>query len=163
MHGSPTYIADLICLEELANRYHLHSPRVGNRLELPIGEGLIQPSVSTGVDAVFAGEVHELETEVIATLPREIMADPRWHGFADTGLIEATWQGDLLVLRGISQRELLMKTRRTGDRLIDNCINCKHYRSQRCWNQRSSLYGSKVAPDGYCPVFEINDVPLKPQ
>jgi Cft2 family RNA processing exonuclease len=158
MHGSPTYIADLICLEELANRYHLHSPRVGNRLELPIGEGLIQPNTPTDVDTVFGGEVHELGTEVVATLPREMMADPRWRSFADTGLIEATWQGELLVLRGISQRELLMKNRRTSDRLLETCISCKHYRSQRCWNQRSSLYGSKVASDGYCPVFELGDV-----
>jgi Cft2 family RNA processing exonuclease len=161
MHGSPTYIADLICLEELANRYHLHSPRVGNRLELPIGEGLIQPNTPTGIDTVLDGEVHELENEVIATLPPEIMTDPRWQSFADTGLIEATWQGELLVLRGISQRELLMKNRLTSDRLPEHCISCKHYRNQRCWNQSSSLYGSKVAPDGYCPVFELGDVSLQ--
>jgi Cft2 family RNA processing exonuclease len=157
MHGSPAYLADLISLEELANRYHLHSPRVGNRLELPIGEGLVQPVMPTGVDAVFDGEVHEQETEVIATLPQQIMEDPRWRSFADTGLIEATWQGEMLVLRGISQRELMMKTRRTSDTLVKGCISCKHYRSQRCCNQRSSLYGSKVAPEGYCPVFELSD------
>jgi Cft2 family RNA processing exonuclease len=156
MHGSPTYLADLISLEELANRYHLHSPRVGNRLELPIGEGLIQPAIPTGVDTVFKGEVHELETEVVATFPQHIMTDPRWRSFADTGLIEATWQGELLVLRGISQRELIVKTRRPSDSLAQNCISCRHYRNQRCWNQRSSLYDSKVAPDGYCPVFELS-------
>ncbi len=159
MHGSPAYLADLISLEELANRYHLHSPRVGNRLELPIGEGLIQPVMPTGVDAVFNGEVQEQAAEAIAILPRQIMEDPRWRSFADTGLIEATWQGEMLVLRGISQRELMMKTRRPSDMLLKGCINCKHYRSQRCWNQRSSLYGSKVAPEGYCPVFELSDTP----
>jgi Cft2 family RNA processing exonuclease len=159
MHGSPAYLADLISLDELANRYHLHSPRVGNRLELPIGEGLIQPTTPMGIDTVFDGEVHELATEVVATLPQEIMSDPRWRSFADTGLIEATWQGELLVLRGISQRELLMKTRRNSDALLQGCINCKYYRSQRCWNQRSSLYGSKVAPDGYCPAFELSNTP----
>jgi Cft2 family RNA processing exonuclease len=162
MHGSPAYLADLISLDELANRYHLHSPRVGNRLELPIGEGLIQPATPTGIDAVYNGEMHELATELVATLPREMMADPRWRNFADTGLIEATWQGELLVLRGISQRELLIKTHRTSDMLLQGCINCKHYRSQRCWNQRSSLYGSKVAPEGYCPVFELSDTPSEP-
>jgi Cft2 family RNA processing exonuclease len=154
MHGSPAYLADLISLEELANRYHLHSPRVGNRLELPVGEGLIQPPVATGIDAVFDGEVHELETEVVATLPQQLTEDPRWRSFADTGLIEATWQGDLLVLRGISQRELLMQIRRTRESTLKCCLHCKHYRAQRCGNQQSSLYGSKVAPEGYCPVFE---------
>lgn len=159
MHGSPAYLADLISLEELANRYHLHSPRVGNRLELPIGEGLIQPVMPIGGDTVFDGEVHEQETEIVAILPSQVMEDPRWRSFADTGLIEATWQGELLVLRGISQRELMMKTRRPSDALLKSCINCKHYRSQRCWNQHSSLYGSKVAPDGYCPVFELSNTP----
>jgi Cft2 family RNA processing exonuclease len=154
MHGSPEYLADLISLEELANRYHLHSPRVGNRLELPVGEGLILPTIATGIDAAFDGAVHELETEIIATLPRQLMEDARWRSFADTGLIEATWQGELLVLRGISQRELLMKTYRTREPFFKGCINCKHYRSQRCWNSQSSLYGSKVAPEGFCPVFE---------
>jgi Cft2 family RNA processing exonuclease len=160
MHGSPAYLTDLISLEELANRYHLHCPRVGNRLELPIGEGLIQPAISTGIDIVFDGEIHELGTEVAATFPQQITEDPRWRSFADTGLIEATWQGELLVLRGISQRELLMKTRRanSSDRLLQGCINCKHYRNQRCCNQRSSLYGSKVAPEGYCPVFEPSQI-----
>ncbi len=154
MHGSPAYLADLISLEELANRYHLHSPRVGNQLELPVGEGLIQPPAATGIDAVFDGEVHELETEIVATLPRQLMEDPRWRSFADTGLIEATWQGDLLVLRGISQRELLMQTQRTRESTLKCCLRCKHYRAQRCWNRQSSLYGSKVAPEGYCPAFE---------
>lgn len=154
LHGSSAYLADLISLEELANRYHLHSPRVGNRLELPVGEGLIQPPVAPGIDVVFDGEVHELETEVLATLPRRLVEDPRWRSFADTGLIEATWQGDLLVLRGISQRELLMQTQRMQASTLTCCIRCKHYRAQRCWNEQSSLYGNKVAPGGYCPVFE---------
>lgn len=157
VHGSPAYLADLISLEELANRYHLHSPRVGNRLELPIGEGLIQPTALTGIDTTFDGAVHELETEIVATLPRQLTEDPRWRSFADTGLIEATWQGEMLVLRGISQRELLMKTYRTSDPIFKGCMNCKHYRSQRCWNPRSSLHGSRVAPEGYCPVFEMSN------
>jgi Cft2 family RNA processing exonuclease len=156
MHGSPEYLADLISLEELANRYHLHSPRVGNRLELPVGEGLIQPTIATGIDATFDGAVHELETEIIAALPRQLMEDPRWRSFADTGLIEATWQGETLVLRGISQRELMMKTYRTNDPIFKGCINCTYYRNQRCWNSQSSLYGSKVSPEGYCPVFEMS-------
>ncbi|WP_404790921.1 MBL fold metallo-hydrolase [Altericista sp. CCNU0014] len=154
MHGSPAYLTDLIGLEELANRYHLHSPSTGNRLELPVGEGLIQPPTAAVIDAVFDGEIHELETEVIATLPRQLVDDPRWRSFADTGLIEAAWQGDLLVLRGISQRELLVQASRMRDSSLKCCARCKHYRARRCWNRQSSLYGSQVAPEGYCPVFE---------
>jgi hypothetical protein len=37
---------------------------------------------------------------------------------------------------------------------LDCCGNCQHYRGQRCWNQASPLFGFKVAPEGYCPVFE---------
>jgi len=88
-------------------------------------------------------------------------ADPRWQTLADTGLIEARWQGDELVLRGLPQRELL---RQSSDRLIDwvdansplrqCCANCRHYRGQRCWNPASPLFERKVTPEGFCPVFE---------
>jgi hypothetical protein len=153
IHGSPAYLADLTSLEELANRYHLHSPSVGKRLELPIGEGLIQPAVAAIADALYQGEVHELETNIAITLPQQLREDPRWRAFGDTGLIEASWQGDLLVLRNISQREL-MAIHQTIDPEFQGCANCLHYRAQRCWNPFSSLQGFKVAPEGYCPAFE---------
>jgi hypothetical protein len=157
IHGSPTYLADLTSLEELANRYHLHSPGVGTCLELPIGEGLIQATPPPTADTVFEGEIHELENEIVVALPQQLLQDPRWPNFADTGLIEANWQGEMLVLRGISQRELLMEANRFVDPGFKGCASCKHYRAQRCWNQNSTLHGFKVAPVGYCPVFEPED------
>ncbi|MGL5806943.1 MAG: MBL fold metallo-hydrolase, partial [Xenococcaceae cyanobacterium] len=81
--------------------------------------------------------------------------DPRWNNFADTGLVEARWQGEELILRGLSQKELLNQNneaRMPSD--VDCCNTCRYYRSQRCWNQSSPLYGFKVTPEGYCPVFE---------
>jgi Cft2 family RNA processing exonuclease len=154
IHGSPTYLADLIGLEELANRYHLHSPGVGKRLELPIGEGLIQPTPSHINGALYEGEVHELDHEILVTLPHQLKQDPRWQNLVDTGLIEASWQGELLMLRGVSQREILTEHSRGTDADFKGCANCSHYRSGRCWSQDSTLYNLKVAPDGYCPVFE---------
>jgi hypothetical protein len=154
IHGSPDYLADLTSLEELANRYHLHSPSVGKRLELPIGEGLIQPTVGAIADALYEGEVHELEHNIAITLPQQLLEDSRWRTFADTGIIEASWQGDTLMLRSIPQRELLVIHQQTVDPEFQGCANCLHYRAQRCWNPFSSLQGFKVAPEGYCPVFE---------
>lgn len=154
IHGSPDYLADLTSLEELANRYHLHSPSVGKRLELPIGEGLIQPTVSAIADALYEGEVHELEHNIAITLPQQLLEDSRWRTFADTGIIEASWQGDALMLRSIPQRELLVIHHQTVAPEFQGCANCLHYRAQRCWNPFSSLQGFKVAPEGYCPVFE---------
>jgi Cft2 family RNA processing exonuclease len=153
IHGSPDYLADLTSLEELANRYHLHSPGVGKRLELPIGEGLIQPIVEAIAEAQYEGEVHELETNIVITLPQQLRKDPRWRAFGDTGIVEASWQGDLLVLRTIPQREL-MATHQAVAPEFQGCANCLHYRTQRCWNPFSSLQGFKVAPEGYCPAFE---------
>lgn len=157
-HGSPTYLSDLTGLEELHNRYHLHSPAAGNLVELPVGETFVQPAAP---ETSYEGELTELDAVITITLPNAIAADPRWRMLADTGLIEARWQGDELVLRGLPQRELL---RQGGDRLIDwmdansplrNCCgNCRHYRSQRCWNPLSPLYDFKVTPEGFCPVFE---------
>lgn len=150
-HGSPTYLADLTSLDELHNRYHLHSPGAGTLVELPIGETFLQPAAP---ETNYEGELTELGTVVTITLPDAITVDPRWQNFADTGLIEARWQGEELVLRGLSQRELLTQG---SDRIpadLACCGNCRHHRGQRCWNQASPLFGFKVTPDGYCPVFE---------
>jgi hypothetical protein len=78
---------------------------------------------------------------------------------ADTGIIQARWQGNELVIKGVSQRELLNSNsqgRISAD--LDCCDRCLHYRNQHCWNQFSPLYGFKVIPEGYCPVFEANEV-----
>ena len=157
VHGSPAYLADLAGLEELHNRYHLHTPAIGTLVELPIGETFLHVAAP---ESSYEGELTELNTRVTITLPESITVDPRWKQLADTGLIEARWQGNELVLRGLPQRELL----RPSDRLLDwmdansplrNCCgNCRHYRGQRCWNQRSPLFEFKVTPDGFCPVFE---------
>ncbi len=152
VHGSPTYLADLTNLDELRNRYQLHCPSAGTLVELPIGETFLQPEVT---ETHYEGELTEGGTVVTITLPSAIASDPRWPNFADTGLVEVRWQGEELVLRGLSQRELLTQT---SDRPVppdlECCFNCQHYRGQRCWNQASPLLGFKVTPDGWCLAFE---------
>jgi Cft2 family RNA processing exonuclease len=159
VHGTAGYLADLAGLDELHNRYHLHAPLIGSRVELPIGETFIQPAPP---EATYLGQLNELDDAGITiTLPYNVTADPRWRSLSDTSLIEARWQGEELVLRGVTQRELLQ--RQDGDRLLDwmdansplrNCCgNCRHYRSQRCWNSASPLFEFRVTPDGFCPVF----------
>jgi Cft2 family RNA processing exonuclease len=153
VHGSPLYLADLTSLEELQNRYQLHSPGVGTLVELPIGDRFVQPA--TPVPPSYEGELNEMGTSVTITLPDAISRDPRWNGFSDTGLVEVRWQGEELVLRGISQRELLSQSSEVK-RLenLDCCGTCLYYRNLRCFNQSSPLYGFKVTPEGYCPVYE---------
>lgn len=152
IHGSPTYLSDLAGLEELQARYHLHIPSIGTPLELPLGEAFLQPSPP---DSNYEGELTELETIVTVTLPGNITADSRWQQFADTGLIEARWQGEELVLRGLSQRELLNQNLDpTAPVDTECCENCLYFRGQRCWSQASPLYGFKVTPEGFCPAFE---------
>ncbi|PPS44131.1 MBL fold metallo-hydrolase [Chroococcidiopsis sp. TS-821] len=155
VHGSPAYLADLTSLDELQNRYHLHSPASGTAVDLPVGDTFIQPAAP---ETNYEGELNELGTVVTITLPEAIIADPRWRTFADTGLVEARWQGEELVIRGLSQRELLNQT---SDRLLSSevscCATCKFQRGQRCWNQASPLFGFKVTPEGYCPVYERNE------
>jgi len=151
-HGSPSYLADLTSLEELQNRYHVHSPGTNILVELPIGDTFLQPSAP---DTNYQGELTELETVVTITFPDAVTTDPRWRQFADTGLVEARWQGEDLVLRGLSPRELVQQT---SDRYtwseIDCCGSCRYQRGQRCWNPASPLYNFKVTLEGYCPAFE---------
>ncbi len=153
VHGLPTYLLELASLEELCNRYQIHSPRDGNLLELPIGDRFIQPQKPTPTH--YEGEINETNSYIKITLPEALNNDPRWNKFADTGIIEARWQGDEIILRGIPQRELLNSNQVPKiANSIDCCQTCQHYRSQRCWNQNSPLYSFKVIPEGYCPVYE---------
>lgn len=152
VHGSPAYLSDLTSLEELQNRYHLHTPAAGIRVDLPIGETFIQPAAP---DARYEGELSAQETAVTIVVPAAITSDPRWQNFADTGLIEARWQGEELILRGLHQRELLHQSSESSlPTDVECCANCLHFRGQRCWNQASPLFGFKVTPEGYCPAFE---------
>jgi Cft2 family RNA processing exonuclease len=152
VHGSPSYLSDLTNLDELRNRYQLHLPAAGTQVELPIGETFMQPEV---VEARYEGELMEHGSVITISLPTTLTSDPRWHNFADTGLVEARWQGEEVVLRGLSQRELLAQaSEREMPVDVECCGNCRHYRGQRCWNQTSPLFGFKVTADGYCPVFE---------
>ncbi|MDJ0716639.1 MAG: MBL fold metallo-hydrolase [Prochloraceae cyanobacterium] len=156
VHGSPIYLGDLTSLEELQNRYQLHSPAAGTLVELPIGDKFIQPAEPRQTS--YEGELNEVGTFISVTLPDIITSDPRWNNFADTGLVEARWQGEELVLRGLSQRELLAsgsEAKRIGD--VDCCGNCRYYKNQHCLNPASPLYEFKVTPEGYCPVFEPLD------
>lgn len=152
VHGSAAYLADLTSLEELQNRYHIHSPSAGTAVELPIGDTFVQPAAP---ETNYEGELTEFETVITITLPDAITTDPRWRQFADTGLVEARWQGEELVLRGLTQRELLNQN---SDRYIppdvDCCGTCRHQRGQRCWNSASPLYNFRVTLEGYCPAFE---------
>jgi Cft2 family RNA processing exonuclease len=154
VHGSPSYLADLTSLEELQSRYQLHLPASGKRVALPLGDLFIQPSEP--IPHPHEGELNELESAITLTLPYAITRDPRWSQFADTGLVEVRWQGEELIVRGISQRELINQQRENRSLLgdTDSCRQCHYYRQPRCWNPHSPLNGFKVTPEGYCPMFE---------
>lgn len=157
VHGTANYLADLTALDELHNRYHLHAPTAGSLVALPIGETFLQPAAP---ETSYEGELAELGTVVTITFPEGITADSRWRSLADTGVVEARWQGDELVLRGLPQRELLnpgpdRRSTRSEAGWRSCCLNCRHYRGQRCWNPASPLFNFKVTPEGYCPAFEV--------
>lgn len=153
VHGSLNYLLELASLEELRNRYQIHSPVQGILVELPIGDRFVQPLSPQPI--IYEGELNEVASAIAITLPDTINKDPRWQKIADTGIVEARWQGEELVIRGISQRELLNSrsdSKMTAD--LDCCNRCQYYNAKRCWNRASPLYGFKVIPEGYCPVFE---------
>ena len=153
VHGSLNYLLELAGLEELRNRYQIHSPVPGILVELPIGDRFVQPQPPQPV--YYEGELNEMPGTIAMTLPDSITDDPRWKNIADTGIIQARWQGEELIIRGLSQRELLNtsnQTRILSD--LDCCDRCQYYRDRHCLNQASPLYGFQVIPEGYCPVFE---------
>jgi Cft2 family RNA processing exonuclease len=152
VHGKPTHLADLAGLEELQTRYQLHLPSTGHEVEFPIGDRFIQPAAP---EPVFEGEMTQVDDSVLLLLPEALTADPRWDSLADTGLVQARWQGNDLVIKGLNQRDLLRTV--TGSNVpwhLPSCQTCRHQREGRCRNPDSPLYSLQVSPDGVCPVFE---------
>ncbi|NJN73180.1 MAG: MBL fold metallo-hydrolase [Limnothrix sp. RL_2_0] len=152
-HGSTHDLSNLTALEELQNRYQLHCPSAGNLVELPIGETFIQPDIPQHTE--YEGEINELGSWVTLSLPNTISDDPRWQAFADTGLVEAHWQGEELIVRGVNERELLRNStdvERFAN--LDCCINCCFQKALRCQQPKSPLYRFKITPEGYCPEFQ---------
>jgi Cft2 family RNA processing exonuclease len=167
VHGKPSDLADLANLPELSNRYHIHCPAIGKRLELPVNDALHAGYADAETSSLkrkfptlspYEGELAQRDATVMLTLPAEITSDPRWLDFADTGLIEARWQGEELIIRGISQRELMiMSAADSPNPNLYCCGNCRFFQKHYCHNPESPLYGLKVSRDGYCQVFEAID------
>jgi Cft2 family RNA processing exonuclease len=152
VHGSPTYLGDLTGLDELNSRYQLHSPATGTLVELPIGDSFMVANVPLEVG--YQGELTADNESVTISLSNNVTTDARWHNLADTGLVEARWQGEELVLRGITAKQLL--TEDYGykvDQALPCCANCRYQRGNRCGSEDSVLYGFKVTPTGVCPAF----------
>ena len=152
-HGSSQDLEDLTALEELQSRYQLHCPAAGKLVELPIGATFIQPAGPHSTE--YEGEINEVGAWITISLPNNLNDDPRWQTFADTGLVEARWQGEELVLRGINERELLhhnVDAQRFNN--LDCCLNCRFQKGLRCQQPKSPLYRFKVTPEGYCPEFQ---------
>ncbi len=153
VHGSPTYLADLTGLEELHSRYQLHLPSVGNLVELPIGDTFLHAPPPT--ESTYEGELAAGSQLIHISLPATVADDPRWQHFADTGLVEARWQGEELILRGVSARQLLSYPEKIAEDLRC-CGNCRYLRGQRCLSEESPLRGFKVTATGVCRSFISN-------
>jgi Cft2 family RNA processing exonuclease len=153
INGSPTYLADLTGLEELHSRYQLHLPSAGSLVELPIGDTFLHALPPT--ESTYEGELATGSQFMHVSLPAAVADDPRWQQFADTGLVEARWQGEELILRGVSARQLLNYPEKVAEDL-DCCGNCRYLRGQRCLNEESPLHGFKVTATGVCRSFAAN-------
>lgn len=151
VHGPPSHLTDLAGLEELQTRYQLHLPSVGKQVDFPIGDHFLQPAAP---DPLFEGEITAVDDSVLLLLSDRLTADPRWRTLADTGLVQARWQGDELVIKGLTQRDLLRQVE-PEDRpeQPDSCQRCRHFHNGRCRGNASPLYGMQVSPDGYCTAF----------
>jgi Cft2 family RNA processing exonuclease len=153
VHGSATYLADLTGLEELHSRYQLHLPSAGSLVELPIGDTFLH--TPPPIESTYEGELATGSQLIHISLPTTVAEDPRWQKFADTGLVEARWQGEELILRGVSARQLLNYPEKVAADL-SCCGNCEYLRGQRCLNTQSPLHGFKVTATGLCRSFAPN-------
>ena len=164
VHGKAQQLTDLASLDDLQARYQLHLPTPAQVIDLPLASEFWQPAPPR--DTLYEGEVDADASGVQFRLPQSLESDPRWAKLADTGIVEASWQGDQLVIRGLGQRELMQVSanksaskslRATIGSVYDSettCYYCRHLRGQRCRNPESPLVGLQVTSDGTCGVFE---------
>lgn len=108
-HAPSVVLEQLTNLTELQNRYQLHLPSVGSVVELPVGEKFLTPSPPS--HPTYIGELSEWDDQVTLSFDASLTEAAAWSRFADTGMVEARWQGKDLLLKGLSQRELLQRDR----------------------------------------------------
>lgn len=150
MHGKLDRLSALANLESLQSRYQVHIPLPGSPLSLLLDTRFASPPPPR--ELTFEGTVSDSQAHVSIQLPPTITSDARWQSFAETGIVEARWQGENLVLRGLDPSELTEITNRLApDRIA--CDNCQFYQQRSCQQPRSPLFGRLVAPDGHCPEF----------
>ncbi|MDX1978518.1 MAG: MBL fold metallo-hydrolase [Pseudanabaenaceae cyanobacterium bins.68] len=107
IHGQLEQLLELASLRQLCDRYQVHCPSGGQNLALPLGRAWHRSKPKPLEQFSYGGEILEQEDLISLVLPAAISQDPHWRNFAETGLLEAYWQGDRLILRGISQQEWL--------------------------------------------------------
>lgn len=159
VHGRYQHLGDLASLDDLQSRYQLHLPTPKQTIDLPLAEAFWQPAPPR--DTLYEGEITTSADQVTLILPTSLEGDSRWGQFADTGIVEATWQGDQLVIRGLKPQELMRTTSRDSITTTQTCYSCRHLRGQRCRNPQSPLVGLKVTYDGTCNVFERSSQSLR--
>jgi len=159
VHGRSQQLMNLTALDDLQARYQLHLPTPEQLIDLPLASEFWQPAPPR--DNLYEGEVDADKKGVQLRLPTSLESDPRWARLADTGIVEASWQGDELVIRGLNQRELMQVAPKdrvrggvTETKAEHTCYYCRHLRGQRCRNSESPLVGLQVTSDGSCGVFE---------
>ena len=151
VHGLLERLSALANLESLQSRYKLHIPLPHHPLTLHLNTQFASPPPPQ--EATFEGTIGETEEQVTVQLPMTVTQDIRWQHFTETGIVEARWQGDQLVLRGLDPAELMgVSNRLAPDRTV--CDNGRFDRQRHCQQPRSPLYGRQVAADGSCPEFK---------
>ena len=151
IHGQPNHLGDLAGLEELQTRYQLHLPTAGKLLDFALGDRFLQPAPP---DLMFEAEIMDVEEGVRLQLSDTLTADPRWRRLTDSGLVQVRWQGDELVLKGLSQRDLQRWLGLEDAPPLQNCYHCRHRQGGRCGSITSPLYGMVVSPTASCQAFQ---------
>ncbi|MGK7902635.1 MAG: MBL fold metallo-hydrolase [Hormoscilla sp.] len=158
IHGCGNALHDLADSGDLKSKYYIHIPSVGDTIEYGDVPGQIGELQIAAIELPQEFEVN-IEAEYGGAwlqIPEEVVnSDPRWHLFANSGIIKAKWDGHYLKLMPISQQK--MAQTQAQERAIasgeDCCAVCDFYKSGYCQNEESPLSHLKVDPAGDCPEF----------
>lgn len=182
-HGHLDHLSQLADIQDLCDRYHVHCPVPLHPVDLPSAPLPIAAAELPTAQVCYEGEVSEVLVDpsiprsavgaIQVLLPPEITQDPRWQVWADTGVVEARWQEDQLVLRGMSAKELVKPVARKDapeqqparirwdrDLSLPRCGICQFLSSAApdqppcCGHPASPLYRHPVDLGGQCLQFQ---------
>lgn len=153
VHGSQNALHELSRAGGLREKYMIHIPSVGERIEYGTAPQHITQERLTRIERPQEFEI-AIDAEVEGAwlrIPESVLEDPRWEMLSATGVLKAKWTGIGLKLSPMSHHAVAVESAIASDE--DCCAVCQFFADKRCQCSESPLYERRVDPTAKCFEF----------